>query len=583
MIRIENLSYSFPQKDLFNNISFTIEKDNHCAFIGTSGSGKSTLIKILTNPDNYMFDGKLEIEDKLTIGYISQSFDLEAYKDMTVFEFVALDFINYQEKINKLCKEMETSSDLEDLLIEYQSTIDAYDSIGGDSYESLINKKLGLVNLSKQKDLLINKLSGGEFKLVQIIKEMLKRPELLIMDEPDVFLDFENIISLKDLINYHKGMLLVITHNRYLLNNCFNKIIHLENTELQEFYGDYTEYNYSLLQKKIELQELSVADDLEIERQQKIVDRQRYLSTVFIDAKRGNSLKSRKSLLERLEKSKIKAPFVNISQPKIKFNNNFYIEETVALKVSDFNISFEELLLENVEFEIKSNEKVALIGANGTGKTTLFREIYKNHHDSITINPDLKISYLSQINSEMFDENDTILNQFLDLGFKTNDEVFDYLSDFGFEKETILGNTLKLSGGEKNLLGLAKVTFEGSNFLLLDEPTSHLDIYSQVALEKALKNYNGSVLMVSHDYYSIINSVDYVLLIENKTIRKMTVKKFKRLIHANHFNKDYLLIEERKKALELEISNSLQDKNFEKAKLLSIELAEVINDLQSNN
>ncbi|EQB87908.1 hypothetical protein M918_06715 [Clostridium sp. BL8] len=134
-----------------------------------------------------------------------------------------------------------------------------------------INKNLNLANLNKCKDLRISELSGGEFKLIQVIKEMLNSPDLMIMDEPDVFLDFENLNSLKNLINSHKGTMLVITHNRYLLNHCFNKILHLENMELQEFEGSYIEYNFSLLQTKIEMQELAIADNEELERNEKLI------------------------------------------------------------------------------------------------------------------------------------------------------------------------------------------------------------------------------------------------------------------------------------------------------------------------
>ena len=190
-------------------------------------------------------------------------------------------------------------------------------AIGGEDFESNINKKLNLANLIKHKDLRVSELSGGEFKLIQVIKEMLKSPNLMIMDEPDVFLDFENLNSLKNLINSHKGIMLIITHNRYLLNHCFNKIIHLENMELQEFNGRYVDYNFSLLQSKIELQELAIADDEEIARNEILIDKLRFIATYNSEASRGKTLKARVKYQERLEARKIKAPFVYIKQPDI--------------------------------------------------------------------------------------------------------------------------------------------------------------------------------------------------------------------------------------------------------------------------
>jgi ATP-binding cassette subfamily F protein 3 len=576
MIKIDNLSYSFPQKDLYNKISFTLEDGQHCAFIGTSGSGKSTLIDIIMDPERYMFDGKLEMDPNCRIGYVSQFSQLDKTKETTVFEYIGEEFIKLQNEITSICTEMETSSDIDTLLEKYQQALDAFDAIGGDNFESNINKKLDLANLIKHKDLMISELSGGEFKLIQVIKEMLNKPDLMIMDEPDVFLDFENLNSLKNLINSHKETMLIITHNRYLLNHCFNKIVHLENMELQEFDGRYIDYNFSLLQSKIELQELAIADDEEIERNEILIDKLRFIATNNAEASKGRALKARVKIQERLEERRIKAPFVDIKQPDINLTTDNEIEETIALKVNNYSVSFDEVLLENVNFEIKSTDKVALIGTNGVGKTTLLREIFENNHDSIEINNDVEVAYLSQMQGEILNESNTILEEFFDAGFKTYRDVRSYISNYGFEEDVIDQKIESLSGGEKNILQLAKVSASKANMLLLDEPTSHLDTYSQIALEKAIENYNGAILMISHDYHFIINCMDYVLMIEDKTIRKMSMRKFRKMIYASHFDKDYLEIEQKKKSVETKIALALIDTNFELAKILSEELEELI-------
>lgn len=576
MIKAENLSYSFPDKDLYNNISFTLEDGEHCAFIGTSGSGKSTLIDIIMDPERYMFDGKLDIDSNCRIGYVSQFSQLDSAKEITVIEYVGEEFIRLQNDITAICTEMETSTDLEALLEQYQQTLDAFNAIGGDDYESIINKKLSLAGLSKHEDLMVSKLSGGEFKLIQVIKEMLTSPDLMIMDEPDAFLDFENLNSLKNLINSHKGTMLVITHNRYLLNHCFNKILHLENMELQEFNGRYIEYNFELLQNKIELQELAAIDEEEIKRNEAIVDKLRAVATVFTDAARGKSLKARVSLLERLEARKIKSPFVEIKQPEINLVTKHEIKEGVVLKVNNYSVAFHDILLENVSFEINSTDKVALIGANGTGKTTLLRDIYKNNNPSIETTEDTKVALLSQLQSEMLNEANTVLEEFFEAGYKTSDEIKSLILDYGFDENVLHQKIESLSGGEKNILQLAKVSTCNANLLLLDEPTSHLDTYSQIALENAIKEYNGAVLMISHDFYTIVNCVDYVLMIEDKTIRKMSMRKFRKMIYANHFNKDYLEIEQKKNEVENKITIALKNTDFESAKVLSEELEGLI-------
>ncbi|NUU59154.1 ABC-F family ATP-binding cassette domain-containing protein [Paenibacillus agri] len=576
MIKVDNLSFSFPQKELYKNISFTLEEAQHCAFIGTSGSGKSTLIDILMDPERYLFEGKLEIEPTCKIGFVSQFSELDRSKETTVFEYIGEEFIKKQNEIETICTEMETSSDIEELLEKYQLALDAFDAIGGNDFESNINKKLNLANLMKLKDIRVSDLSGGEFKLIQVMKEMLNSPDLMIMDEPDVFLDFKNLNALKNLINAHKGILLVVTHNRYLLNHCFNKIIHLENTEIQEFDGRYIEYNFSLLQTKIELQEIAVAEAEEIERYDSIIDNLRAIATYNSEASRGRALKARVKFQERLEARRIKAPFVDIKQPKISFGIDNEIEDTIVVNVNNYSVAFDELLLDNVNFEIKSTDKVAIIGPNGTGKTTLLREIFKNNHDSIVINADAKVAYLSQLQGEVLNDSNTILEEFIDAGISTYDEVRSYLSNYGFEGESVNQKIESLSGGEKNILQLAKVSASKANVLLLDEPTSHLDTYTQIALEKAIEDYKGAILMISHDFYSVVNGMDYVLIIDDKTIRKMKMKKFKQMIYARHFDKDYLETEQKKKSVEMQIELALKDTNFEHAKLLVDELEELI-------
>ncbi|WP_338539690.1 ABC-F family ATP-binding cassette domain-containing protein [Paenibacillus tundrae] len=576
MITVDNLSFSFPQKDLYNNISFTLEEGQHCAFIGTSGSGKSTLIDILMDPERYLYDGKLEIDPECRIGYVSQFLQEDQAKEMTVFEFIAEEFIKIQNEITSIYAEMGTTSDMDSLMEKVQLALDAFQSMDGDNFENNINKQLNLANLMKLKDLNISSLSGGEFKLIQVMKQMLHRPDLMIMDEPDVFLDFENLNALKKLINSHKGMLLVVTHNRYLLNHCFNKIIHLEDTEIQEFDGRYIDYNFSLLQTKVELQEIAVAEEEEIKRNENIVINLREIATNDSEASRGRALKARVKFTERLEARRIKAPFVDIKQPNIHFDVDLEPEDIPVVLVNNYSVAFDELLLDNVSFEMKATDKVAIIGANGTGKTTLLREVFKNNHASIEINADVKVAYLSQVQGEMLKDSNTILDEFIDAGFNTYDEIRSYLSNYGFEGEILNQKIESLSGGEKNMLQLTKVAASKANVLLLDEPTSHLDIYSQIALENAITDYKGAILMISHDFYSVVNGMDYVVLIEDKKIKKMSIEEFREMIYESHFNKDYLETEQKKKAVEMKIELALKDTNFELAKGLVDELEEVI-------
>ena len=215
------------------------------------------------------------------------------------------------------------------------------------------------------------------------------------------------------------------------------------------------------------------------------------------------------------------------------------------------------------------------MGGNGTGKTTLLREIMKQQNPSIVV-ADMQKAFLSQLPDETIALEQTIQEVFEELGLERKADILAYLEDCGFTDEMLRSKVGALSGGERGLLQLAKIAYKESELLLLDEPTSHLDLYSQRVLEKAIRDYGGTVLMVSHDFYTIVDCMDYVLLIEDKTIRRMSIRKFRQMIYADHFDKNYLELEQKKKDLELKIELALQDKDFVRARLDSEVLAELL-------
>ena len=576
MIKVQNLSYSYPQKDLYKKVSFTIEDDVHCALIGTNGTGKSTLLDLLMHSEEYLYDGKIVIDNTDRIGYVSQFSQLDPKEDMTVFQYISDEFVKHEQKLFEFYKEMEAAVDLEKIFEEYQKELDEWNAIDGESYEINIKKQLKLANLQKLEEQKISSLSGGEFKLVQVIREMMLSPRFLIMDEPDVFLDFEHLNALKNLINAHKGTLLIITHNRYLLNHCFNKILHMENMDVQEFDGTYTEYNYELLATKIDLEEAAADEQAEIDRQSKILQKSRARATQMDNASLGRAVHARQTLVDRLKARKTKAPFVDIKQPEIYFGLENEVADENILELTDYSVAFDEQLLEHVNFEMKPSEHVAIVGNNGTGKTTMLREIFENKKDTIRISEDAKVSMFSQITGSLYDDAKTMIEVFEEKGFSTKSDIENYLKKYGFEGETLDQKVSELSGGEKDLFQLAVLSLENANFLLLDEPTGHLDVYAQIALEQAISEYKGAILMVSHDYYTVANCMDYVLFVEDNTVRRMSNRKFRQMIYANHFDKDYLLLEQKKKETETRIQQLLQKNEFEEAKVLMESLEDCI-------
>ena len=580
MIKAEKLSYGFPEKELYKSISFTLEEGQHCALIGSNGTGKTTLADIIRRPEDFLFDGKLMRENVGRIGYVSQFASREKGQDITVFDYLSRDFLALQEDMAAVCTAMETAEDLEALLEQYQNLLDESGAMDADNYEVNICRQLHLAELDDKAGLELSKLSGGEYKLVQVIRQMLRRPGLLIMDEPDVFLDFENLNGLRDLINAYEGTLLVITHSRYLLAHCFNRIWHLENADLQEFEGNFREYNFSLLQRKIELQEAAAKDIAEIARVTEMVERLRDEATEVVDPSKGRSLKAKVTQLGRLQARQIKAPFVAIQQPDIRLPEVEPRQEdeepAVLLQVEDYGLSFAEKLLEHVSFAVRAHEKVAIVGPNGTGKTTLLREIWKNDKPAIRFDESAKVAFLSQMHEETLNENNNLYQEFFDLGFETVSGVEEYLERYCFAPDTLERKIKVLSGGEKNLVQLAKLAAGDANLLLLDEPSSHLDTYAQLALEKAVAAYNGAVLMVSHDFYSIVNCADTILYVENGTIRPMSSRAFRKMIYKHHFSKEYLELETRKQELETKVARCLEAYDYETARSFCEELEAVI-------
>ena len=579
MITAKNLSFGFPQRELFWNVNFTLEKDRHCALIGSNGTGKTSLLRLIQQPDIFTYEGRLVFEDVGRIGYVSQFAQRDKEQSDTVLEYLSRDFRELEQSITDVCEEMASGEDLEALMERYQQLLDESQAMDADNYEVNIHRQLHLAELTEKAGLEMGKLSGGEYKLVQVIRQMLRRPGLLIMDEPDVFLDFENLTGLRDLINSYEGTLLVVTHNRYLLNHCFDQIWHLENGGMAVYDGNFMAYQHYRLQKKIDQQVAANADEKEIRRVEEVVERMRDDATQVASAQKGRMLKGKVSYLNRLLARRQDAPFVEIQKPKIALPQPEPVEEnTVVLQVEDYGLAFDRKLLEQVSFALHAGEKLALVGPNGTGKSSMLREIRKGH-PAARFAEGLEIGWFSQLHEEVFREEDTIYDTFFDLGFETREQIETYLTDYCFDPDSLHRKIAHLSGGEKNLLQLAVLAVSKAQVLLLDEPSSHLDTFAQEALEEAIEAYPGAVLMVSHDFYTIANCVDSVLFVENGTVRPMSGRAFRKMIYKHHFNKDYLLLEQQKKELEIRIAHCLEAGDCAKAQILCDQLGDVVDQM----
>ena len=422
MINAEKLTFGFTSTPLFRNISFSLEENCHCALIGSNGTGKTTLTNLIRNPSGFLYDGHLTMEGTGRIGYVSQFALREGDQTITVYDYLCQDFLALEQAISDVCMQMETAEDMDAVMERYQNLLDESNAVDADNYSFNIRQQLRLAELEDKESLALENLSGGELKLVQVIRQMLRRPGLLMMDEPDVFLDFENLNGLRDLINAYQGTLLVVTHSRYLLTHCFDRIWHMENGDLQEFPGNFTEYSYSRLQKKIDLQLAAQADEEEIQRVSKLVEDLRKLASEVAEAQHGRTLKGKVSYLKRLMDRQVKAPFVEIRQPDIQLPAVEVAEDAEELlRLCNYSLSYEQMLLKDVSFSVHAGEKIALVGANGTGKTSMLREIWKNDHPAIQFSETASPAFFSQLHAEFLNEHNTIYEEFRALGFETRE------------------------------------------------------------------------------------------------------------------------------------------------------------------
>ena len=582
MIQVENLSFGFPAKELYKDISFTLEAGQHCALIGSNGTGKSTLVDMIIDPEKLLYDGKITKAEECRIGYASQFSIRDKNQERTVFEFLSQKFLETQQAIAEVCEEMAAAEDMEEVFARYQALLDLNEAMDGDHYENKIHKQLYVAGMTHLADTQVAQVSGGEYKVLQIMREMLLAPNLLVLDEPDVFLDFGNLNSLAQLINSYEGTLLVITHNRYLLNHCFNKILHLENADLQEFDGSYSQYRCAQLREKLELKLQNIEEQKEIARTEEMVAILRKRASDMVNPVIGSAVNAKQSQLDRLVARQIKAPFIEIREPQIVLPQvelfgapaDVSADDTPAdhvpmqaepqpvLTITDYQVEFDRDLLQNVNFEVKEGEKVAIVGANGTGKTTLIKDILRGGHPAIHISETVKAAFLSQLQGETVDSSRTVYQVMQDAGFGSKTSIAEYLSKYCLPAEVLDQKAGQLSGGEQNLLQIAMVAASGAELLILDEPTSHLDIYAQMALERAIAEYKGTVLMVSHDFYLVANSADYVLLVEDNTVRRMRARNFRKMVYDKYFDAKYLETDRKKQQLEEDIMLAFKNERY---------------------
>lgn len=515
LLSLSNVKKYFGANELFNGISFTIEDNHRIGLVGINGCGKTTLFRIIQDKINY--DGGEIYKSKNTVvGFVEQFICSDDKK--TVYEealLSSIELINLEKRIEDLQREIEKMpEDMESKINMKINLEEKYRENGGYTYKSITKSTLkGLGFKDENLDLLVENLSGGQKTKLMLAKMLLSKANLLLLDEPTNNLDIDAIEWLENFLLNYKGSYIVISHDRYFLDKVTAETFELENKKLSIYKGNYSKYLMLKAEKNKALAKKYEGTEKEIARIEGIIEQQKTWS----QERNYKIIKTKQKMIDRLQDSMEKP---DAEMEKI----NFHFQAIAGgnqevLKVRNLEKSFDKRsLFKNVTLDVFKKERVFIIGPNGCGKTTMLKIIQnklKQDEGTFEIGSNMQTAFYSQTQDD-FVENKTILNYVWDKHVELNQtEVRKALAIFLFKGEDVNKNILELSGGEKARLALLLMMLSKSNFLILDEPTNHLDIIAREALENALAEYDGTLLIVSHDRYFINKLATKIYRLEN--------------------------------------------------------------------
>lgn len=517
ILSCNNLTKSFGVESILENISFTVNEGDKIGVIGVNGTGKTTLFKIISGIYGYD-SGEIYTSKDCEIGYLEQNTNF--YSDNTIFTEVLevfSDLIKMEEDLRKMeCeisdKSSETNSpDLQKLMDNYSHKLELFQNSNGYGYKSEakgVLKGLGFNDEELEKPIKI--LSGGEKTRVLLAKLLLKKPTLLLLDEPTNHLDSDALEWLELFLKQYKGTVILISHDRYFLDQSVNRIFEIHNKKLKAYNGNYSYYvEKSAIDKEIERKTYE-DQQKEIKKQEESIERLKAYGREK-HLKRARSKEKALSKIEVLdrpdgERKRAKIKFI----PAVESGND-------VLAVRDVEMSFpDKVLFKDLNLDIYRGEKVALIGPNGAGKSTLFKIIMNEiqpMEGEVKFGTNVNTAYFHQEQKTLNLEN-SVIDEIWDANpHLTQTEVRNMLGAFLFENEDVFKKISSLSGGERARVAILKLILSQSNFLLLDEPTNHLDIDSKEVLEEALVNYTGTIFTISHDRYFLNKVVDKILVL----------------------------------------------------------------------
>ena len=522
MIRFEGVSKIYSTDVVLKNISWEIKKGEKVGLVGSNGAGKSTQFKILIGEEEQT-SGTIIKEGNPKIAHLKQEFDCNlnfsvrqelesSFKDIQI---VAIKLLEIENKMKSL--DIKKNSDELEIFVNQLAKYQAkFEALGGYKMQSDVEKILPKLGFSiEDADKLVGNFSGGWQMKVALGKIILQKPDLLLLDEPTNHLDLETIFWLEEYLSSLKIAVIIISHDRYFLDKLCKKIIFVDRGTSETYNGNYS---FFVEQKSLNEESQNKAYQLQ---QKEIELQKRYIDRFRASATRSSQAKSREKQLKKI--SKIEAPIAKSKSPVFNFPECPRSGKLV-LNIKNLSHSFEDkILFLDINLKISSGEKIAILGPNGCGKSTLLKIIMKKISPEIgEINlgkHNIITSYYEQNQAEALSLEERVIDLICDNSPEwSQKKVRTFLGGFGFQNETVFKYIKQLSGGEKARLALALMIINPSNFLLLDEPTNHLDLQSKENLELAIKNYKGSLLIISHDRYFISKVANRIIEIKDSKL-----------------------------------------------------------------
>lgn len=516
-LELRNLTVQYGGTPVLEAVHAQLEANAKVGLIGKNGAGKTTLVRAMI--------GQLEPDaggvyfasrERVRAAYVAQHLPTDGRQSAQ--EFLISEPLALRRQLRALEQQMAGDNERETMraLASYTEVRERYDAVQGDEAEGRAAALLARNRLDHLAPTPIGKLSGGEQNRLQILRALLLRPELLVLDEPGNHLDAWGLAWLEQVLTDHPAAVVLISHNRYLLDRVTTQVWELRDRRIVTHSGNYSAYRSATLRQAVKTAADARADRKHLERLEAMVAYLAQLAHARPDTSVGKRLRARRKQLEWAQQEARQAPKLSDETVAIHLES-VHSKADIALDIVGLNLGYgERRLLQDATARILVGERVALVGRNGCGKTSLLRRVVEQarwDHPVLRLGPSMRVGYCAQ-NEHGFRGAASIEENFRSLGSYTRDRVFSLISRYLFEYRDLDRRVDTLSGGEQNRLQLARAELLGANFLILDEPTNHLDIAAREAVEQALLAFTGTVLVVSHDRYLLDSIVQRVLYID---------------------------------------------------------------------